>query len=424
MYTTSGAKACLQFTKTTEEVAAYAAEEYKSVGPFVSQSLEKLKLVLPTRPPPPLGTAESDDDEEGDTGAKKAAKEKTVTIDPFDKQEYDKELKLHVKEKRAVKTAVKNMFKIVWGQCSEAMKTKLKSHHDYETVSTKSDTIKLLTIIRQEMTGFTERRYLPHALHAMLRKFYTLSQGRRSNREYYDYFTNLVDALEEVGANIGAHSGIEKQVLEEHDINPARASDAEKQAAKTKAKERYLAVAFLLGSCRNDYGLLIQDIENDSLTSRDKGLTGKYPETVEEAYEYLNNYKVDSRHYQRLLGRVDGADRGINFVTDGSKTGDDDDDSSNNREKEANFLSKGNHKDKTCNRCGLKGHISTYCDSPMDVVKAFRESRQQGGQPTNQSGSSNLVQGVPTWGQCIPADDDNNYLGDFMFLSRGEQTYY
>ena len=103
---------------------------------------------------------------------------------------------------------MKSLYDLVWGQCSETMRSRLRSIHGYEKITSDADSISLLKAIRAEMTGFKEKQYLVHSLHNLIRDFYRLYQGHRSNQEYYDEFQNILRTIDERGGSIGEHMAI------------------------------------------------------------------------------------------------------------------------------------------------------------------------------------------------------------------------
>jgi hypothetical protein len=67
---------------------------------------------------------------------------------------------------------------------------------------------------------------------------------------------NIVDVLKMVGATIAPDEGLVNEIAAGNPITPAH---------RVEATERYFAVSFLLGSDRNRYGKLIEDLENSHL---------------------------------------------------------------------------------------------------------------------------------------------------------------
>jgi hypothetical protein len=115
------------------------------------------------------------------------------------------------------------------------------------------------------MTGFKKRNYLPHSVHSIISEFYNIAQGKRSNQEFYDKFNNPVAAVDECGERLGKHPTIYREVISEIAEDDTNPTPEEKTKAHSLSRERYLAVAFLLGADRNRYGLLLEEIEKKYL---------------------------------------------------------------------------------------------------------------------------------------------------------------
>jgi hypothetical protein len=89
---------------------------------------------------------------------------------------------MYVKVRATMETTMKSLYDLVWGQCSESLRSRLRGHDNYAIYSPNANTIALLKRIRSKMTGFRNTQYLPHALHRIMRDFYHLKQGKhRSN---------------------------------------------------------------------------------------------------------------------------------------------------------------------------------------------------------------------------------------------------
>jgi hypothetical protein len=237
-------------------------------------------------------------------------------VDPVDQAICNEDIRQFVRNKAAIIAAMKAICSVIWGQCSEGLRSKLKSNSSYNGTSADANSLALLKEIRSEMTGFKKRNYLPHSVHSTMREFYNLSQGKhRTNQEYYDEFNKLVAAVDECGTMVARHPAIYDEVLGEIAFDGDSATADEISEAKSTSRERYLAVAFLLGADRIRYGIMIEEIENEYLRNRDKSSkVGSYPLTVADAYEYLENYKRNSKYVQRLVGQADPGPSGMAFV--------------------------------------------------------------------------------------------------------------
>ena len=303
-YDVTTSKGGVAYTRTTEEIARHVGEKYTNTGSFIRTAIMTLKVPVQTRPSPPV-----------ETGTPPA-------IDPVDQEIFREEIRLFVKTKGAIESTMKSLYDLIWGQCSESIRSRLRGDPNYTTYSVNADSLALLKGIRAEMTGFRTKQYLSHSLHLIMRDFYNLIQGKhRSNQEYYDEFNSMVETAEESGVTIGPHPAGITECLTAIAANIDNPTTPEKFASIQLATQRYLSVAFLLGADRVRYGTLIEEIENEFL--RNKGTSssaGTYPTTIAEAYDYLCNYKKDPKNLSRLLGQNIGGNpnTGVSFIQDGS----------------------------------------------------------------------------------------------------------
>ena len=98
-----------------------------------------------------------------------------------------------------------------------------------------------------------------------------------------------------------------------------------------KARNKFLGRLFLDGVDKEQYGKVIQDLNNNHLAG-----VNKYPNTVEEAYNLLGNYMGDKQHYR-------SGDKGEDTSTD----------------METSFAQTG--KRIICYKCGKPGHKKPDC---------------------------------------------------------------
>jgi hypothetical protein len=274
-------KGGVAYMRATEELACHVGEKYTFVGSYVRAAILTLNIPTPTRPTAP---------EDIMSGS-------AQTVDEVEKESFKEKIRMYVKTEAAIEMAMKSLYDLIWGQCTESLRSRLRGDDAFINYSSSADSLTLLKAIRSKMTGFRNKEYLTHALQKVMRDFYGLSQGKHhSNQEYYDRLNSCILTGEECGATIGAHPGAinDNLSITANDLyNPTSAERAE--AIKT-ATEQYLTVAFLLGSDRTQYGILIEEIKNEYLRNQnDSSMVGPYPTSAANAYDYLCNYKKDRK---------------------------------------------------------------------------------------------------------------------------------
>ena len=85
-----------------------------------------------------------------------------------------------------------------------------------------------------------------------------------------------------------------RKVFEQEGIDPLTADEEQLQLVCAKAREWYLALAFLMGADRTHFGRLLETYENDFTQGLDR-----YPHTRTDAFNILANYKEDEHNHFR-----------------------------------------------------------------------------------------------------------------------------
>jgi hypothetical protein len=157
-----------------------------------------------------------------------------------EKRIHDKRIDKMIESEDRLKDTTSRAYAIVWGQCSKALREKVKAHKDYKTAYDKSSVIELLKVIKTEMFTFQTRKYGPQALHEAKKRFYMMRQDKHTTvQQYYESFVNTVEVIDHCGGDIGTDRSLVTEMLGGRDRAIASASamvDAEKSA-----KEQYLA---------------------------------------------------------------------------------------------------------------------------------------------------------------------------------------
>ena len=268
------------FSKTTKAIAEYVAREYTAAGEF-RNGLPDMTLPTLVAPTPPGTTATVVE----------------LKIWEMDFKEYRK--RMEEREKNMEKT-----YALILGQCSKTIRDRIEAHEQWESVNTSSNALGPLRLIQQSLYERATRRHETHALIDAETTLMRFRQSERmSNSDYLEKWRDLVEVYEHLGGEPGTSKARVDSIL----IDPDLADDDERQEAKTKARDEYLAVLLLTKSDHKRYGPLITDVENAYTRGQDG-----YPTTVSGAYDMLVNYKNPNQ-----ASRMQNQDTGIAFAQDG-----------------------------------------------------------------------------------------------------------
>ena len=207
------------FIKSKKALANYVGRSYQHSGD-IRCTIET--LTLPTIPTPtaPIGDP----------------------IPPLLAAIFSEQVKEYVKQTSRLQENIKCLWALVWGQCSDTIRTRIQALDMYEDMHTASDGLQLLIAIKDLMFNVQEQKYVPLSIHLAKRQFFLLSQGRNTVGKYYEQFKNQTDILTHICAGIGDDEAIMNQVLRSQGI------DAQQETAETEGIQWYLALAFLMGS--------------------------------------------------------------------------------------------------------------------------------------------------------------------------------
>ena len=177
-------------------------------------------------------------------------------------------------------------YALVLGQCSQAVRNRIEAHADWSTINESSDVIELLRLIQ---TCMTQRQTRKHPIHNIVDNEKTVlnfKQGRgMSDNDYYQRFQDAVDVTERAGGAVGVQEDRIIAELEHVALDPDVPTEEEWTRATQIARDKYLAVLFLLNSDKRRYGTLITNISNKFVRGNDT-----YPTTLTGAYDYIVNY--------------------------------------------------------------------------------------------------------------------------------------
>ena len=317
----SDAKHTDLFSTTLKEITDYVGRECK-YGGDTRQAIENRTAKVPVKFDPP-----KEPDRVNATDPTSRFKSTT------EGKIWEKEIDEHVKRKIIYKENLRTLYSLVWGQCTDYMRAKLESLSNYEKLKTDCDSLGLLSAIQEVTFKFDGQKNFYHALHVAKRKLYVFRQGAdMTNAKYLEKFKDLVSMIEQNGGDIGIDSKAVTKELTDMGVTLTHATAAQDLKARQLAYEKYLAVAFLLGSDRRRYGKLIDELQNDFTKN-----SNTYPKTVTEAYNLLINYKNTNWNFSKETGE------GLQFTQAGKG---------------------GKPKDKSkvkCYNCGEYGHYAPEC---------------------------------------------------------------
>jgi hypothetical protein len=238
------------FLKTTRKIAEYVGRVYTDAGEY-RLAMINLDLAPLVEPALPADNANA----------------MVIEIWKMSRRTHDKKIE-------ALDRNEQGICSLTLGQCSKALRNRM---HDKD-----SNIIGLLTIIQVCMTLCQTCKNEVHSLFEAEAAILSYKQNKTSNHDTFEKFKDNVSTAERLGSDIRQQS-----ILDDIADNAEEPTAIELGIARRAAKDRYLAICFLMNSDQRHYGGLIRDIENKHTRG-----TGTYPSTLGGAFDYrLVNYK-------------------------------------------------------------------------------------------------------------------------------------
>jgi Zinc knuckle len=238
---------------------------------------------------------------------------------------------------------------VIWGQCSEAMKSKIKSITGYKGKADADDCFWLLQQIKAVTLLFDEKRNPFISAMDALKGFLNCRQNAtQTPSEYLEELKGWADTIEYRGGTFA----MSHELVPQSDDQGRERTDEER---RTIARDTTLAIALIKGADPTRYGTLITAFANSFAMGKDE-----YPTDLSAAYGVLVNYKTPENARPRNASGVSAqpsststtspessaltfAQRGVTPPTPGS----------------SGAVNPGI----TCFNCNLMGHYSTDCPS-------------------------------------------------------------
>jgi hypothetical protein len=227
------------------------------------------------------------------------------------------ELKIaaYVKKEDKIADNVRKLYSLVWGQCTDYMKSKLETVSTFQNISDTQDALGLLKEIKGFTYKFENEKYPAQSLVEATDKLHRLFQGKEmTNSQFLEKFKSMVAVIEHYGGSVGMHPKIEQHEIASITKTPWDSSTTYADdiilAAEIAAKERVLACMFLNRADKTRYGDMVIELHNDYVKGKDS-----YPSTMRAAFTMLTNWRP------KYESRPSAVQNGSSFNQEAGKNG-------------------------------------------------------------------------------------------------------
>ncbi len=374
------------YTKMMETVGDYCGSKFESYGPDVKDCIRQLqKITIP--PPAEPHNYDSDGDE--------------LELTYTQEKQYEIEIKSYMSRKLRLDQNLKQLCTILLGQCTDAMKTKLKSLASWSMIEQNHDVLELIKAIKSIVYNFQSEKLPIESLGDAYRRFYLFYQkpGMTVN-DYLDRFVDLTEMVEHCHGGLGDDTYYVDEMLRRDNKTLDNATNVEITAAREKCQQEYLASQFLLRADKFRFGKLIEDTQNAYLQGKRSPRDSGYPTSLVEAHALLLNWRHDPRN-----GSVPDRSSGVAFNQRNDDSDDDmsggQQDASDDEEEGATMTQQEDKRKrqsrfkKKCHFCGSEDHRHWECPKKKKAMELLEKEEAKTQEDANTGAAMVLHDGSP-----------------------------
>ena len=191
-----------------------------------------------------------------------------------------------VKDMRKLKATRGQAMTLTWGQCSEAVRSKIEGTESHLEAVKETKLIDMLKMIRSVMFQFQSDKKLALTIMESKHRVVNCKQtAGQSLPAFYKTFKRHVAVAEHNGASYGCEKGLVALELENIGVAHEQATAEEMKGTCDRARQQMLAITFLSNSDQSRHGSCLRELQNSYSSTNDE-----CPTTLEAAHTKLSNY--------------------------------------------------------------------------------------------------------------------------------------
>jgi hypothetical protein len=177
---------------------------------------------------------------------------------------YTEQVKQYVKRESMLTSNKAATHAVIWGQCSEAMKARIKTLADYQTKAKANDCFWLLQKIRAVTMELDEKK---HGTMSLLDAQCELLNCRQGHNQTVSKFKETLKGWADA---IRFHGGSVAERVGSVSILDATGNERTIEQREEVATEETLAMLMIRGADPTKYGTLIADLSNQFVKGKDE----------------------------------------------------------------------------------------------------------------------------------------------------------
>ena len=151
---------------------------------------------------------------------------------------------------------MQRVFALILGQCSDTIKNRIRSDHEWSTIDRECDVTKLLTLIQD---GLYQNAANLDKMHAMIEADERLNKFRQGDKMSVYEFREKMKSLIDIYAAMGGEPGTSESRISEF---KERIPTDYREITKEAARDHYLGMMLIIKADQKRYSGLIASLKN------------------------------------------------------------------------------------------------------------------------------------------------------------------
>ena len=225
--------------------------------------------------------------------------------------------KSYIRRGQCLDDNMRDIFSVVWGQCSTSMQSKIKQLDEYNDMKSDADCAWLINQVKDTIYKCEDRQ---QKFFAMMEARSNLETCRQHEKEsdctFFDQFKALVESFEHYGGIIDNDIGLIEELEDTNDADhPGEmptlgdgdevrrwVNEHNKYQSRMRkiSRDRCIGMMFLKKSDKIRYGDLWASLQNQFTRGNDQ-----YPEDITSAYNMITSHKQEYHQKRNRQNKED-----------------------------------------------------------------------------------------------------------------------
>jgi hypothetical protein len=201
-----------------------------------------------------------------------------------DRVKREGDLKAYNYRKKELESYRGLTYNVLFGQCTQGLKDKLKSDSAYDKVTKSGNPLRLKALIEKVVMAQTEHQYYAKTILDQEKLLLGFVQGTMSNAQYYEKMSNRINVDRSVGITRVHKVAVQAIANKQYSKKVEDLTAEELEMAKEAAEEGFIAYIMIMNSS-TEHNKLKTSLADDYAKGQDT-----YPKNKQDALRLLDTF--------------------------------------------------------------------------------------------------------------------------------------